>query len=278
MSGLQELTDEANAAAGVAAAQENEQNNEEDSGPTVEEQAAVLGWKDPKEFGGNPEKAKTAEEFIEWSNENHSLTRADNKKMQATIHRQGEELKQVRSDVELQKQTNDIALKAQRNMLQKEYDAKIETAVKDGDIDEFKKLETEKQEALKEPDNKEPDIAPVVDKFKSDNDWYGKDRAMTVFADSESSAIRAEYPDLSIEDNLAKVSESVKAEFSHKFENQKRNGASEVGSGKRVLHKKASKTFDGMPQEFKDGCARAIKIGLVADKDTYVKNYWAAKE
>lgn len=276
MSGLQELTDEANAAAGVVAEQESKQNNEE--GPTVEEQAAVLGWKDPKEFGGNPEKAKTAEEFIEWSNENHSLTRADNKKLQARLHKLEERDSQREKDFDLQKQTNDMALKAQRTRIRKEYDDKIKGAVEDGDVPQFEKLEAEKREALKEPEREEPDIAPVVDKFKSDNDWYGKDRAMTVFADSESSAIRAEYPDLSIEDNLAKVAESVKSEFSHKFENQKRNGASEVGSGKRILHKKASKTFDGMPQEFKDGCSRSIQIGLVKDKDTYVKNYWASQE
>lgn len=269
-------------------------------------QAKELGWKDPSDWKGKPP-AKgfmTAREWVEHSQKVLPLVEKQLKKASERADKVANELeayKRTTADtVAGLERMSKAALAEQRRQIEREYAAEKEKAVEVGDtvkyralvkeekadLDELKKSsepsEEERKAKATEPAKLPAEAMRVIDTWKADNsDWYGKNRAMSLFAESEHARLVHELPGLSLEKNLEKVLEAVKEEFPHKFkvaddgdedESPRRGSAVEGGSringggGARSLYAK-------LPPEAKKQADIFIKEdGLFLEKGEKANN------
>ena len=111
-------------------------------------------------------------------------------------------------------------------------------------------------------------------KWERDNDWYGKDKAMTAFADAEARDMGS-YSDNAMDPDeyLEELTERVKKEFAHKFELPKKRSAVEGVGETRAT--KGAETFDNLPAEAKAQFKRFETMGIPVKKDTFAQQAWA---
>ena len=229
-----------------------EENTETETEVDIDQRARQLGWKSEEEFEGAG-KWIPAEEFIQKGEEVLPILRADMRKMQQNF--------------ELQNKTHQMEMNAQKKRMEREFQAKLETAVEEGDLQAYRKLQEEKDD-LQPTNGKDP----AVGQFIVDNPWYGQDRAMTASAEAFSSDVADQFPDLTPEQNLEKTLQMIKDEFPHKFGEKKMIQASPVEGGRKIK-RKTEKNYSSMPEDSRAACDRAVQIGL-SSKDDFVSNYW----
>lgn len=263
-------------------AQEQEAQDQEHQGEaesrqlTIEEQAKAMGWSPKEEWKGAEGKHIDAKRYVE-----RGLNRLP--LLQSNITK----LMEKNSDLEKSMQ---ILVKRTQDQDKSDFDRSMEglkrqraEAVDNADGAALNRIE-EQIDALREKDKarsvdfepkkaSDPAQEPDYVAWASENSWYGSDEALTVSADGQAAAVRAENPSLSGRPFFDEVSRRVKALHADKFENTRRSNPSAVeGSTERAPSGK--KTYASLPPEAKKACDDFVASGIITKAD-YVKEYFA---
>lgn len=236
-----------------------------------EADARKMGWVPEEEFKGErrPVRFKTAQEFVEdtdhLSPHFKKLLDEQTKGFEERLSRLDKSNKIAQQLLERQFQTDLAAITAAQKV-----------AAKDGDDEEFDRLEAVKSNLTK-PDAQDGPPPAFID-FKERNPWYEADVEMAEIADAYSQKLYRDNPKLPFEDNLKKTEAKIKATFPDKFK-PKSNGHANVDGGSENGGdgpRKTTKGWSDLPPEAKKawtGFDDRIKKSLTQDK--YAKQYWS---
>jgi hypothetical protein len=261
---------------------ENKTENTEPSEQTekqysaIEQKAIEQGWVPKEEFDGEEAEFIDAPEFVRRG------------ELFAKIEHQSKEVKQLRQALEALKQFNGTIQEQAYNKALKELQAKKKAARADGDheqadiideqIDEIKEEKAEFATKLEQvPTAVQSD--PVFESWQANNSWYGKDKAMTAYADEVGRELRREVlaGALSKEQAFQEIAKQVKQEFKHKFSNPKATRASAVESPSRG----GRSGFDGGSFQLTDTertvMRKIVASGVMTEKE-YIKQLKETRE
>jgi len=249
--------------------------------------AKAVGWKDKGEFKGDPDKAREDIAFLMYSFENHQMTRADFKALNATNKDKDARIEKLEKAMTIQTKAFEANQAVAIANVRKEYATKIDDAIDDGDKSEVHKLTKERDEAVAETRPKEeaqsnPADDAAVAKFAEDNIWYGYDKDMTEFTKAQSGKVYAANPGLTVEQNLDQVLINVKAKFPERFATESKPAPppSIVAKGKRIpggVRKKAE-TFDSLPPDLKNAAKAAVSFGWNKDVEEFAKAHYTLEK
>jgi hypothetical protein len=242
----------------------------------VVQRAKGMGHIPKEEFRGDPEKWVPADKYVE---------RAENLMpiLKSQLGKYEGEISSLKATVDSQKKTTEKILKMNEKTQELAYDRAVKDVtekqakfVEDGNVDEWRRLENEK-EKIERPEPvvvEEPVQNPVFDQWKVSNDWYLKDQKLTEYANYRGEKIQAENPTFAYSDVLSKVEAEIKETFPDKFENPNRAKPSVVDSGatREIVAKKGS-GYSDLPSDAKTICDQNVSQGLYKSKEDWVKSY-----
>lgn len=228
-----------------------------------EDEAKVLGWHDPKadDFKGDAENALSAEEFVIRGEEILPIVNANNKKLMAEIKKNNDQHAKEREEY---KTHMDATIKRERA----EHTAKLEAAVKDGDLDQYKELK--KNEPVEvEPATKNP----IETEFESRHDWYGTDDKRTKLAQAADNSIQSLRGILTPSEYVDRLEQEME-----RLMPTKQTHNTVTSSRKKIAGKKSAESFETMPKENQDACRNMEKNQWGVKREDYVKNYFAGQK
>lgn len=210
----------------------------DDSSDKVKEIARGMGWIDPKNYKGDPDKYVDAETYIRKTHDiNHGLRK---------------QIKEITNVVKELKLHNERVYKAELKRLETEIaelKAQRRAAIEDGDVERVEKIEKQIDDVKASVDINPPvsQTNPVWDEWIEENPWYDTDKEMRKFADEAGK----EYAGLPFDKILKLVRKDVMAEFPEKFKKPEktRPGASPVESGARRTASKTPTKADLTPTQ-----------------------------
>lgn len=268
----------------VAATDIAQDGGEQQSEPP-EDKARRQGWRPLDQFKGPPEKWVDAATFLERGEKYAPFIQAENKKLEKALDAQ-----RVRTAV-LEKQLKDLGefaskatINAYRNA-KRDIEADIEAAAAAGDVEGVKTATKALVDLGSEAAAEAPIVKPEPDaewqtaeeKWKADNPWFDKDKAMTLFALDEDRELAQTKPNMAAEDRLAEVAKRVRAEFPHKFTNPNRERPGAVEGAPSPGRRSSGRDFSNLPPEAKAFCDSMVKQGIMT-REAYVKGYqWDSK-
>ncbi len=247
----------------------------EEEGPSIEDRARTMGWKDRDEYAGPSQKWTPAEEFVK---RGEKILPIQNE----TMRRMETKILDMESRAKDREDYFNMEVAAMKNRHQTELEKERAKAVEDGDVDRFNATQKQIDDLNTTPPSVQNVAAtpPAVKQFMIDQPWYGTDGEMTRYADSESQYDVKQFPDLTLQENLDRTLNKVKARFPEKFGEQPvkqtQRRAPQVESGRRTIVKKNSKTYGSMPAKSQRACDDSVKWGW-CDQDTFVQNYYDAE-
>lgn len=289
---------------------------EDDSSEEDVAKAKSMGWKPPSEWKGAPPKNgfQKARDYVERGESVLPIVRAEKAKLEVELAKTRKELADFKVDqgkiYERLTKMSAKALERQREQLESKYEAAIEAAAEVGDKAEVKRLRAEEKKAVKEfdeaveekpelDDDKKsgkasgntPDENAVIEAWTKENEWFADDEDMRVIAINYHGKLKREQPDLSLEDNLAKVRNYVAKKFPGEFKKDepeededdtpKRRGSPVESGGTRMPGGATQRSaWSRLPDEARKQADKFIKEdGLFLNKgETVEKNLQAARE
>lgn len=281
---------------------QGEQGGESD----VEARARVLGWKPQAEYKGPPTGWRSAEEFIRRGEEELPVLRERSRATERRLQAVQTDLQQATGVIadltERFRTADERAYKRARADLDKERALAVET----GDTAKFREVEAEiadLETTKPKPAEARRPAAPATEQreevhpdalaWAAKNPWYHADAQMRNAALAVHQQLLAAEPDLSVSDNLARVTETVRAMFPGRGgaaarmppveDNPRRDEPAAVGSGREPSrHRSNARNFDGMPRESKEAYTKYAKAmagkGKPLTKDEWAGDYWAQFE
>lgn len=279
----------------------------DDSAPDEVEKAKTMGWKEPKEWKGNPPKNGfvKAKEYLERAETVIPIMRAENKKLKDELDGARADLKSFKEEtnktVARMAQMSKVALDRQRTQLEDKYSAAIEAATEVGDKEQVRKLRAAEREDLKKFDEaseiKEEkteeakkdvngalpaDVQKTLGEWIGENTWYTTDPEMQALANAHHGKLLKDKPGLTLSENLEETRKYVAKRFPEKFaaaeddeeEEEQKPRASRVEGGSRSSGGSARSKYSQLPADAKSQCDKFIKEdglflekGETADKD-----------
>lgn len=196
----------------------------------IEQRAVDSGWVPQEEWAGEPDAWRPAKEFLDRGELFKKIDEQNRtiKEFKRTLDDFSKHHAKVR-ETEYKRALDDLKTQKREALAEGDVDAII-------DIDERIDLVKEAQRQPT-PQVQEPVTNPVFQAWVQKNGWYETNRAMRAFADTLGNQLGA-AGGISPADLLAEIERQVKQEFSHKFENPRRNtaqtveGSSNKGGGK----------------------------------------------
>lgn len=257
-------------------------------GSESEAKARRLGWVSKEEFKGDPDKHRSAEEFLQRGETILPILQRDNKKLHDTVGRLEKKLEET---TETLKTFSEFASKAEERAYKKartELEAKLDTAISTADVEQARQIRKEmadlevdppkppkrEQKPVGEPDK--PIVDPEIQSWIADNDWFNKSQALRGYASEVYGELEKTYPGKSRSELLAETKQRTVERFPEKFGvNPKREGAAAVAApgGVASQRKPAGKTYDDLPAEAKRACDKFVKNIPGYTKEKYVKDY-----
>jgi hypothetical protein len=214
----------------------------DDSAPDEIEKAKTMGWKEPKEWKGNPPKNGfvKAKEYLERAETVIPIMRAENKKLKDELAESRADLKSFKEEtnktVAKMAQMSKVALDRQRSQLEDKYSAAIDAATEVGDKAEVRKLreaeradlkkfdeaseikEEKTEEAKKDVNGALPkDVQDTIGAWIGENEWYSRDAEMQALANAHHGKLLKDKPGLSLAENLEETRKYVAKRFPEKF-------------------------------------------------------------
>jgi len=242
-----------------------------------EVEARKFGWVPQEEFHGDPNQWRDADTFLRKGREINGFLRKDLEKLNtrnATLEAELTELRETMTEFskfhqETAKREYDRALRDLRELKKEaiaEGDGDRVVQIEDA-IDQLKQEKPPEVKAPKEP----PKVDPVFIQWREQNQWYGTDEDMTVFADGFAERLRKQKPELVGLDFLAEVEKKVQSTFKKEVRPSACPSPVDVSTPSRGSTSK--KSYADLPAEAKQACDKFVKQGLLS-KDQYVKDYF----
>lgn len=243
---------------------------EDKASPDVEEKARKMGWTEKSEFRGDPDKWRSAEEFVERGENMLPLVKA-------TVQRQEMKIAELERSIKEFAEYHTRSEQLAYGRALKDLKARQVEAVSVADTETFQKLDGEieslhQEAAASRPPSRQPDNSqdPVYMEWEGRNAWVNNDKTMLAYAESQGEFL-FRTTNLRGADLLDAVSKEVKAKFPDKFSNPRRDEAQSVEGATQPV-RKGGKTFADMPREARDACERMeTRFGI--KRADYVKNY-----
>jgi hypothetical protein len=249
-----------------------------------EAEARKMGWKPKEEWDGEPSHHKDAKTYVEHGENIVRIAKAETRTLEDKIKEQ-EKLFEKRISLMERMGAETRKREAERHKTELENVRKQQRqAVVDGDTDAFDRL-SHQMDVLNAnaPSDKQSEGDPnaeyqsKVEKFQSENVWYGTDDVLTAYANDISQKRARDNPNITFEENARLTIEAVKQRFPEKFGAKKAaNGHAAVdggGSFPTVTQKKtlASK----LPPEAAAQAKEDVKAGLYKSADAWAEVYFA---
>jgi hypothetical protein len=253
----------------------------------AEIEARAGGWVDEAEWHGNPADWKPAEQWLEKGNQGKlrqqiASLEASNSEMRANQAKFVTDLAEVSSKAD--KTGYDRAVSEITNQQR--------LAVEDRDVDEFNRLEGEKQKltppapapAPVPQGQMDPALEAAANTFAVQNPQIQYVPGMMAVAQGFEQEVMQTRPDLNgnYEGRFAAVREKLAAVYPDHFggrpAERRRTAVSPVESGGRRTNAPRGKTtgFDSLPDEFKAQAAKDIRVGKFKDEAAYYEATKAA--
>lgn len=250
--------------------------DETDVAPSVEERAQLMGWRPQAEFKGDKDRWIDAETFVKRGEEILPILKANNASMERALADERKER------AKLEKTLKDFAdhhgkteARAYDKAL-KEIQSQIAAAASVGDVqgvlDATEELTELRAEAKAKPAAEAPG-SPEFDAWREDNDWYGKDKALSGAFDALCAEVIAEgYTTPKV--GLSEAMKRLKAEFPAKFENPARRQAATV-EGAGAPPRTKGKGYADLPPDAKAMCDDFVKRVPGFSREKYCKDFFA---
>jgi hypothetical protein len=256
-------------------------------GSDAEAKARRLGWVSKEEFKGDPDKHRSAEEFLQRGETILPILQRDNKKLHDTVSRFEKELRETKEAAagveDLVRKSAEREHKKALRDLERRLDAAIETA----DVTQARQIRAEISELqggepapkrepkpVGEPDK--PAVDPEIQSWIDQNDWFNKSVALRGYATEVYGDLEKQFPGKSRSELLSETKQRTVDRFPEKFGvNPKRDGAAAVAApgGVASTKKPAGRTYDDLPAEAKRACDKFVKNIPGYTKEKYVKDY-----
>jgi hypothetical protein len=260
----------------------NEEATQQEPERDYEAEAESMGWIPKERFKGDESRWTDAKTFVERGESFIPFIKADNAKLKAELQKSEAELAKRLQRMEAAQARREEALTKQYERRLADVKAAQAKAVRDGDEDEFRRLDAERDELQQEAIKPQTeDIKAVQAEWTAQNAWYNTDFDMAQTADQYSQFVARQSPGLSMADNLAKVDAHMREKFPDKFGIEtpkpapKPKQAVDGGSSFQASpFKKTANGFSALPAEAKAMFQRDVDDNLFenTDKD---KEQWA---
>ncbi len=273
--------------------------DQEYNGRDYESEALEQGWTPKEEFKGNPDKWVDAEKYVERGSYRKQVK--DLSSQMAELKKQmesqsSEYSKKLSDELSRARKIAEHALDKQREQLEARYERLKYNAVEEGDLDEYKRLDSEHKEQVakysepqfeeevenefKEPEkkpeeNQQPEPPQEVKDWVSKNQWFERDQRLKAYAIETHKQIVDSNPNMSLPESLELVTEEIKNTFPQKFERPSQR--TDVAGGNRINggsanRKKGWGDIDKVNQEHLDFF---IKKGIYKDKNEAAERFWS---
>ena len=252
----------------------------------AEERARLQGWVPKDEFRGDPDKWKTAEDFLEWGEKIVPIQKERTVALES-------KLDQAIGDIKKLTQTQANLLKLQKTTSERAYkkavrdiQARQRQAVEDRDTATYDALEQEREsldeqnteQAPEQYDENNPH--PEFTKWTQKNMWYGngdgKDIELTAFANGIADAVANERTDLvGTPGFYDEITRRVQKAFPDRFRTKSRPPETEgTGDGEgNDLKLPKGKSYKNLPADAKAACDDFVTQGLMT-KEEYCATYF----
>lgn len=211
---------------------ENTENTNTEVQPTTDpytEKAMEMGWRPQEEWDGAPEDFIDAKEFVR------------RQPLFEKIEHQNRDIKALKQAFDAFKQHHSKVKEAEYNRALATLKAEKRRALSEGETERALVIEdkmdeiTEQKAQFDSETASQPQVEegprPEFIEWRQQNSWYGRDLAMTSYADKIGVDLAREgYSPAEV---LVRVTREVKKEFAHKLTNQKRERVGAVESGSR---------------------------------------------
>lgn len=249
-----------------------------------EARARRLGWVAKEEFKGDPDKHRSAEEFLERGETMLPLLKRDNDRLHEKLsqfeRKIEEQSKTFAQFVEFTSKSEERAYKRAITELEAKRDAAIDTA--DGnaarkaqsEIDQLNKDAAAAPKPVPAADTGV--IDPVIQSWRQENEWFDKSPSLRAYSIEVFGDLEKQYPGKSRSELLAETKQKTVERFPDKFGiNTRRDEASTVTTpgGVTQPRKKAGRTYDDLPPEAKKACDKFVKQIPNYKREDYCKNY-----
>lgn len=287
--------------------------DEQGTAADVETRARAMGWKPQEEFRGNPADWRGADEFIRRGEQELPVLReryrAQERQIVALRAGQDESTSVIKDLTERFRTADERAYKRARAELQKERDAAIEVgdkaAVHRADAELAELDETKPKAAAAAPAVAAAPAAavavphPEAIAWHQRNPWYQSDPVLTQAALRAHHELLNTEPDLSVGENLERVTQSLRAMYPGRIaapaatraaaaevdpDNPRRAeaGAVTASSASRGPARPNARSFANMPAESKDAYKRYAKQlegkGKPLTEAEWATDYWSQFE
>lgn len=236
----------------------------------IEDKAKAQGWTPKENFKGDPDKWRTAEEFIKVGEGIQAVQSERNEKLLADIEDLRTDMKELTSQqfkviAEAKKKGYDDAVA--------DLEKKQRAAAEEGDVDRYDKLAKEKQN-LKKPEQPPPKIDPEFTQWHKENQWYKPNNPdpISMAADTYGMALMKQRPDLHGTEYYKEVEKHIKLIFPDTF---KPSNGDKLDTSEHRSRSTGKKDYDSLPEEAKKACDMQVeKYGIT--QEGYVKQYFKA--
>lgn len=256
-------------------------------GNDAETKARRLGWVPKEDFRGDPDKHRSAEDFLQRGEEILPILQRDNRRLHENFGKVERELKETRetlqSFAEFSKKSEERAYKKAKA----ELEAKLDQATELADVPQARQIRREieeldggreapppKKEPVGKPD--EPVVDPEVATWIDANQWFNNSASLRTYAVEEFGELEKRYPGKTKTEILAEVKQRTVDRFPEKFGvNPKREGAAAVANptGESARRNTSKRTYDELPAEAKKACDKFVRTIKGYTKEQYVKDY-----
>jgi hypothetical protein len=242
-------------------------------------EARQFGWKPPEEFKGDPSKHVSAKDFVERSESVVPLLQANNKKLMSRLAEMDKKFIKYAKSIDehervgYEKAMTDIA-------------AKQREAVEVGDVAAFDALEEQRDKLQKKTEKAEPktdiDREEKFLAWQVDNPWFGKNDALTQYADLQGRKIMEETGKGMLDDgDLEEVADRVKTRFGDKFpdlfglkkeEVEEPPARRSAVGGVTANRGKAPRSGADLDQRARQVGESMVRMGIYKDLNEYAKD------
>lgn len=287
---MSDTSDEAEiaaAAAAIDAAEADEPEVDEAEAPgqgrsddeprsQIADTAKKIGWAGKDEWKGDPKDWIDAPEFI--------LKAAGEvlPSMRKSLEKANEEIAGLKKAVKTSIHHVNKARQEGYEQRSRELQAELDAAAKAGNVEDVRAITQDIVDLTKKAAGEAvegPEGNPDFEAFQEENDWYGKDKALSAAFDALcADAFEEGYtkPKAGLKEALGRLKESFPEKFAKPENANRRQPAAVEGAG--APRRVGGKSFSDMPREHQAMCLDLMKQSKAITKEGYAREYFAEEQ
>lgn len=251
----------------------------------VEVRARRLGWVPKDEFRGDPDKHRSAEEFLERGETLLPILKRDNEKLHGIVSRLEGDLRETKEATkELLAFTGKSEERAYKRA-REELEGRVQQAAQNADpaaarqaMDEMARLDNEHRKPAQaaQTERQGQQVDPEIQEWIGRERWFTSSPVLGAYATDIYGELERSKPGMSKSELLAETKRRTQEKFPEKFGiNPMRSAAPAVDSpsGGTVTQRKKGKTYEDLPAEAKKACDKFVRTIPGYTREQYVKDY-----